>query len=117
MTNMVQVKIKGQTINVDRLVSGCYQIPSKNGEQIIVAKVPAGVGKNGKPVYRFARVLDPNACPSTPHILNRKVGKLVIGKRELPKALRLVSGATTRTSARIPAKLLAAMTKKKSKKQ
>ena len=114
---MVQVKIKGQTINVDRLVSGCYQIPSKRGEQIIVAKVPAGTGKNGKPIYRFARVLDPSACPSTPHILNRKVGKLVIGKREFPKALRLISGSATRTSARIPAKLLAAMASKKSKKQ
>jgi hypothetical protein len=114
---MVQVKIKGQTINVDKLASGCYQIPSKKGEQILVAKVPAGTGKNGRTIYRFARVLDPSACPASPHILNRKVNKLVIGKREFPKLLRLASGATPKAPAFIPGKLIAAMAKKQAKKQ
>jgi hypothetical protein len=61
-------------------------------------------------------VLDPSACASV-HVLNRRVPKLVIGKREYPKGLRLISGAGKKMPASIYAKLMAAIAKKQAKSQ
>jgi hypothetical protein len=113
---MVKAKIKGVDKEVEMVGTTCYQIPSKKGETIYVARVNAGTGKNGKPIYRFARILDTGACKET-KIINRKVSKLVIGKREFPKALRLITGAGTKAPASVPGKMLVAIAVKQSKRQ
>jgi hypothetical protein len=113
---MVKVKIKGQERDAELVSNVCYQIPTKDqNKKVVIGRVKV-TDTRGKPVVRFAQILDSNACKST-HILNRKTNKLVIGKRELPKLFRLVSGATPKAPAYIPGKLLAAMANKQARKQ
>ena len=116
MTNMVKVKIKGQERDAELVSDVCYQIPTKDqNKKIVIGRVKV-TNTRGKPVVRFAQIVDTGACKST-HILDRKTKKLVIGKRELPKLLRLASGATPKAPAYIPGKLLAAMANKQAKRQ
>ena len=117
MTNMVKVKIKGQEKDAELVSNVCYQIPTKDKREkpLIIGRVKV-TNTRGKPVVRFAQILDTSACKDT-HILDRKTKKLVIGKREFPKLLRLVSGATPKAPAYIPGKLLAAMANKQAKRQ
>lgn len=116
MTNMVKAKIKGQEKDVPLVSDVCYQIPTKDPKkgEIIIGRVKVA-NKRGKEVIRFAQILDKNACKSI-NILNRKeVPKLVIGKREFPKLLRLAAGATPKAPAYIPGKLLTAMANRQAK--
>lgn len=112
----VKVIIKGVETEAELASDVCYETFSKRQNKMIYfgrVKVP---NSKGKEVVRFAQILDPSACQKK-HALNRKAGKLVIGKRELPKLFRLVSGATPKAPAYIPGKLIAAMNNRKAKKQ
>jgi hypothetical protein len=114
---MVKIKIKGQEKDAELVSNVCYQIPTKDPEkgQKIIGRVKVA-NKRGKEVIRFAQVLDSSACKEI-HVLDRKANKLVVGKREFPKLLRLAAGATPKAPAYIPGKLLAAMASRQAKRE
>jgi hypothetical protein len=110
----VKVRIKGQETEAELASDVCYETFSKRQNKTIYfgrVKIP---NSKGKEVVRFAQILDSDACKKK-HVLNRKADKLVIGKRELPKLFRLVSGATPKAPAYIPGKLIAAMNNRQAK--
>jgi hypothetical protein len=114
---MVKVEIKGVEKDLEMVGSTCYEIPKKDGKTVVVARVKAGSGKKGGTLIRFAKVVDTSACKDYKTITRKGVGKLVIGKREFPKILRLATGATPKAPAFIPGKMLAALAKKQEKRQ
>jgi len=102
----------GRTAEAELAVDVCFAITKRDGTEIVVAPV---VTKNarGKEVVRFKRVADRNECPGTPKKLNRRVEKLKIGYKELPKALGLLTGARKAAPAKVWGKMVAGAAKKK----
>jgi signal recognition particle subunit SEC65 len=118
-------KKTGKTIKVieggketvkDLAVNTCFAITKKEGSRITRILVAPVVTTNtrGKEVVRFRRVADEKACEQIGiKELNRRVEKLKIGYKELPKALGLLTGARKASPAKIWGKMVAGAAKKK----
>jgi hypothetical protein len=102
----------GKQVARELAVDACFAITKRDGTQIVVAPVVA-TNTRGKEVVRFKRVADPSECPGSPKVLNRRVGKLKIGYREVWKALGVITGARKAAPAKIWGKLVAGAAKKK----
>jgi signal recognition particle subunit SEC65 len=117
MAKKAGAKIKvvegGREVDKDLAVNTCFAITKRNGTRILVAPVVT-TNTRGKEVVRFRRVADEKACDNIGiKELNRRVSKLKIGYRELPKALGLLTGARRAAPAKVWGKMVAGAAKKK----
>jgi signal recognition particle subunit SEC65 len=106
----------GKETTKDLAVNTCFAITKKEGGRITRILVAPVVTTNarGKEVVRFRRVADEKACEQIGiKELNRRVEKLKIGYRELPKALGLLTGARKAAPAKVWGKMVAGAAKKK----
>jgi hypothetical protein len=103
----------GQQVEKELAVNTCFAITRKTGENIVVAPVVT-TNTRGKEVVRFRKVVNPGQCPGT-KVLNRRVEKLKVGYREVPKALGVLTGARKAAPAKIWGKLVTGAAKKKKK--
>jgi len=101
----------GKQVDKELVVNTCFAITRKTGENIVVAPV-ATTNTRGKEVVRFRKVVNPDQCPGI-KVLNRRVSKLKVGYREIPKALGVLTGARKAAPAKIWGKLVAGAAKKK----
>jgi signal recognition particle subunit SEC65 len=106
----------GKETTKELAVNTCFAITKKEGGRITRILVAPVVTTNarGKEVVRFRRVADEKACEQIGiKELNRRVEKLKIGYRELPKALGLLTGARKAAPAKVWGKMVAGVAKKK----
>jgi signal recognition particle subunit SEC65 len=106
----------GKEATKDLAANTCFAITKKEGGRITRILVAPVVTTNarGKEVVRFRRVADEKACEQIGiKELNRRVEKLKIGYRELPKALGLLTGARKAAPAKVWGKMVAGVAKKK----
>jgi hypothetical protein len=117
MAKKTGTKIKvlegGRQVEKDLAINACFAITKKDGTSILVAPVVT-TNARGKEVVRFRKVADESQCQQIGiKTLNRRVGKLKIGHREVWKALGVLTGARKAAPAKIWGKLVAGTAKKK----